>query len=283
MSQIFHDLMIEAVEKMGDLPILLSGGIDSATILFAAKELGWSPRCITFHLDNMSTDALTSISMAETLGCKIDLIKIPTTLDKVHEDVLQVIGMGTSRKVFVQCMHPFLYMVPHIKSLGWDKAYWGMCSGSLVGDSREAFFAHHRSNEEWNEYRATAAAKTELDPENVSEGWMNIQFEKYYGFEGISPYRHKPLYDNILSRTFEELHRPKNKILYVKAFQSFWDLNKKWYRPHDNLQINSGLRDLHEKLKFLPEYKHLNAKSVSKVYNYIYQNTKTHSLETFFT
>lgn len=276
----FRRLMMNSVEKTGNQPIFLSGGIDSATILAASLALGWKPLCITFYLGSQSLDFLMSQSMAENFSCEFIPVKIIPTIENLKKDVNKIIEMGTTRKTFIQCMQPFLYMVPELAKRGYHHAYWGMASGDLVGDSREAHFAHHRSVKEWNEKRRFAADIYHKNKLNTSDGWINDRLEKYYHFTAIDPYWNHDLREYILSKTFEELHRPKNKWLYVEAFPEFWGKNEFWYRRHSNLQINSGIREWHDKLLDLPEYKMLQSKSVKKIYNYI--GNKSETLEEYF-
>ncbi|MEX0596219.1 MAG: asparagine synthase-related protein [Candidatus Paceibacterota bacterium] len=275
----FRELMLNSMSEGGCHPIFLSGGIDSATILAASLVLGWKPLCITFHLDEESDDARIAKSMAETFNCEIEVIKISSDIETLKRDVETIIDMGTIRKTYIQCMQPFLYMVPELKKRGYDTGYWGMGSGDLVGDSREAYFAHHRSVVEWNKKRRKDSYIIQNDPIKTSDGWIMLKLKKYYDFNILDPYHNTPLKEYVLERTFEEIHKPKNKILHIDAFPHFWNTNKLWYRRHANMQINSGIREWHDNLLDLPQYKMLQSKSVTKIYNHM--KKEENSLERF--
>jgi 7-cyano-7-deazaguanine synthase len=57
--------------------VLLSGGIDSATCLYAAREGGWTPHCLIFDYGQRHRREINSAKkIAQRAGCKYSVCKI---------------------------------------------------------------------------------------------------------------------------------------------------------------------------------------------------------------
>lgn len=264
--KIFRALMLEAVASCGAaLPVLLSGGVDSATILAAQRALGAKPKCYSFHLaPDLSNDVRVAASMSARFGLQHRVSQIPRTEDALVADVREIIRItGKTWKTHVQCSQPFLYLASEIKSTGADAALMGMAAGSLWGDNREAQFGRGRSGDAgFRDYRRFC----HRHPDNSENSVKTVAAAN--GVELRDPYLYEPLAQFLIECSHDEMHRPKQKYLAVAAFAEFWTQGA-WYRRNSNLQIESGLRAFHDTLLQSPLNEKLRAKSVAAIYGAI--------------
>lgn len=264
--QRFRELMIEAVQNFGaEKPLLLSGGVDSATILAAQLSLGVKPDCYTFYLQPArSNDSNVSSKMASVYGFRHRTIEMPRDDEKLIADVRAIIAqIGNSFKTHVQCSHPFLYLAPAVAADGHDAALMGMGAGSLWGDNKEAAFERGRSGDEgFREFRKMCHKHPENSEVSCAKVAANL------GVKLSDPYHYEPLAQYMLELDFQHLHKPKQKYLAVAAFGEFWRQGA-WYRKNSNLQIESGLRQWHDTLLQSPLNEKLQSKSVVAIYNAI--------------
>ena len=75
-------LLVNELDKTSsdkEVAILLSGGVDSLSILFAARRLNKSITAYTFHLDNQPTyDSNKAVEVCNMFDVKCKVIEIPT-------------------------------------------------------------------------------------------------------------------------------------------------------------------------------------------------------------
>lgn len=236
-----RDLMTNAVYSLGHTsPLLLSGGVDSLSILAAQLELGASPDIYTFRLRGVeSSDWLTAKQIAHEFGLKFHTVWIEE--DNLIQDVREIIErIGSSLKVWVQCAYPFQYVFPQLQADGVTKILWGVEAGSLLGDGRQAAVqAKRRTVEDERELRY------EYWWSDRSERGV-VPWAESLGIEMCDPYRDEVLGEFLLSIPWEQLQKPKPKEILQEAFPEFFSIAP--FRKHSSYQINSGIRDLHDTL-----------------------------------
>jgi hypothetical protein len=71
------DLLAAVAEAPEDTPVLLSGGVDSGTILAACLELGRRPTCYGFHLADQTPDEAAARRLAHDFGLTYRSAVIP--------------------------------------------------------------------------------------------------------------------------------------------------------------------------------------------------------------
>jgi len=75
-------LLIEQIEQQTsdtEVAVLLSGGVDSLSVAFAAHRMGKKVTAYTFHLqDQPSYDATKAAEVAKLMGWGIHVIEVPT-------------------------------------------------------------------------------------------------------------------------------------------------------------------------------------------------------------
>lgn len=244
----FRNFLLKAVEPHLGQPIFLSGGMDSTSILFACLELGVKPTCITFQIgDRYVPDLQIAKSMADVFGFELHVCNIEQNVETLIADTKQCISWLSKRatpkitKVYVQCLHPFLYMVPKLASLGYSSAMWGMVADSGYGIGRKPITILHTAGASaWTRFREQEYADLEASDYAI----MDVA-KMAYNFTIHDPYYNADVRKLLLSCTFDQLHKPREKSIAYMAFEEYWRQGK-WYRLRENLQVGTGLREWHD-------------------------------------
>lgn len=278
-ARAWRDCLLETMQPYvdGKLPLLLSGGVDSGTLLAACLELGHQPDCYGYALNShASTDLTTARKMTTRFGCAWTAVFIPQNLDQLMADVREVITqLRTSRKTAVQCAQPIMHLARQIKKDGFDSVLAG--TGGVALDGRAVMVKLAEEGEEAaRELRAKA-----LEDRHHDTGTGAIhRMARLCGVEVQEPLSDEPLKAHALALDMADLSRgPKGygqKGIAVRAFPDFW-MGQNWYRRNSSLQVNGGIRDWHEELLTSP----LNpngAEAVVAVYNRILKDLEEPTL-----
>lgn len=242
--EIFRSKFIPFIEKQPEnTPLLLSGGVDSATILAALLELERDPDIFTFQLGEFeSEDIQVSRSMCETFGLRHHIVKIPQTEEQLKKDIKFLIGfLDTNLVTHIQCSQPFLYLLPALQQRGYENVLHGMAADHIYGMGRHAQqLLHQKGADAFQELRIYGIGDME-QPSTKSIPLLAAQ----YHIKLIDPYR-----DNVdfmswaVLMTWDEMHKPFEKAIGVQSFPGFWDKGA-WYRKHNPYHFCSGIRDWH--------------------------------------
>lgn len=225
--------------------LLLSGGVDSATLLFALLEAGLSPRCVTFQVgDRLSTDVKVASRMTSRFGLRHQIVYIdPLALRQDVERILQLVdwsGVTRLKKTIIQCVHPFLYLCPQLDD---DLALNGLQGDAFFLTRRSEAVAIHKHGDEhvWDWRRSFSADPdySDFHIADVSARSFGVRLRDIYDWPWWAWWiqHFSPTLTN----------KPVIKYAAVALFEEFWR-RAAWYRPPDRFQIGSGLRDLHDTL-----------------------------------
>jgi hypothetical protein len=253
------------VEKHGVPDLLLSGGVDSATILFALLDLGVKPRCVTFGLgDTVSTDMAVASSICAHFGVEHEVVVVPRDPDALLDDVLWTLAAvrwelaPRIKKTIVQCVHPMRYAYP---ATG-DFVLFGLTGDQFFRTSAQEMRNDHRFG--WramSHNRQSDCHQPEYSDYHIMDVGRRLYrktVEDFYDFDAWGAW--------IQQFPTPETNRPLQKYPAVAAFESYWRQGN-WYRPNSPYQINSGLRAYHDTLLAHPRFAALQAKGVIAVYN----------------
>ena len=86
-----HDILIKEAKKVKSdrVAVLLSSGIDSASVLFSLMETGKKVTAYSFRRnDRYSTDFIGARNIAKTFGVEFKEILLPTDLETIKKDVV---------------------------------------------------------------------------------------------------------------------------------------------------------------------------------------------------
>ena len=251
--------------KGQDVALLFSGGLDSLSLLFSCLDLGIKPHLYTFKLNgNDSTDYITSKRLAEELDLEFTCITMPCETNTLVVDVFHIVrDFKVRKKTQIQCIHPFLYIADVVSE---NIILTGLCADDLYGSSRKMQELGRKDSRLFYEKRL------EKHQDLTSSSYIFIKelFESK-GKTFIAPYKDsEDLVEFILSKDLHELHSPKQKNVMYQDYKL--ELDKySLYRRNSNLQVNSGLREFHDKL-LNTELNVCNYKSVTGIYNTMYRD-----------
>jgi asparagine synthetase B (glutamine-hydrolysing) len=227
--------------------LYFSGGVDSTTILFSLLELGRKPDIVSFKQDGIpSEDVRIGREICEEYGIDYNFVEIPSDKDGIIKDVIRVIpDIEYPLKTHIQCSIPFMYMPETLVKLGHTKALTGLAAGDIFGLNKKTNMRYTEHGEEYvREMRWNGMNNPKLSDFDI---W---KVSEKYGIKMIDPYRDESICRwMIYDLPYKELHMGRPKSIVVDAFAEYWKLDdKKWYRPGDNLQIVSGIRERHDEI-----------------------------------
>lgn len=223
----------------GPAALLLSGGTDSLTVLWSLLDLGVHPMCYSFYLQGkVHTDVVAAKLACETWGLPLRVVQIPRS--SLLEDVKVLIGkFAATRKTLVQCAHPLLHLLPEIAE---EQVFTGLTADDWWGSSKSDAIHCARNYTEFQRRRRARLQDVETSGYAL---WRRIA--ETYGKHLCVPYRSAEVTSWMLSRTWEQLNRPKQKQAALDAFRAEYS-RVAIYRRNCNLQCGSGIREWHETL-----------------------------------
>lgn len=248
-----------------EVALLFSGGLDSLSLLLSCMDVGIKPHLYSFKLEGVESDDIkASRKIANIYGLAYTEVVIPKC--NLLKDVKYIIGKyGVKKKTQVQCIHPFIYVVKEVKE---DIVLSGLCADDVYGTSRKMQEVGRKDDEAFYKVRL----EKHNDIEASSYKYIKDVFEEV-GKSFVAPYKDNAILVNyLLSKGFDELHKPKLKGLTYGCYKAEIDAYK-LYRRNSGLQVNSGIREWHDELLNMP----INSKgykSVVGIYNTIYKSIR---------
>jgi asparagine synthetase B (glutamine-hydrolysing) len=243
--------IVNEQSKEQDVAVLLSGGIDSISVAFAAHRLGKTLHCYTMYVDGVvSKDAQNAIDTAKEFNWDINIINVPT-VNIVGDFKHLVSHYNCQKKTQLECTWPFLYVYPNIKEkellTGWGADGW-------YGVSKRACMHYKEPKEKFDEFRNAYFAAS--NPVGVRQ---QEQLCDERGIKFIAPYFDDRVRNYMMQFDWYEMNKPFQKVKVVNAFPEF---KRTKVRRHENLQLAAGVPDHFEKLLDNPEINLYNRKRV---------------------
>ncbi len=249
------------------LPVLLSGGVDSGTLLAGLLESGERPDCYAFRLSlTRCVDFEVARKMADDHELRFVEVIIEQTEEELVRDVRRVIEMlGWSGKAIVQCSMPIMRMCEVARADRHRGAVVG--TGAVcLDDRRVATIAGQEGEEAARRYR-----EEKLDDKNrkCGTGAMH-RIAQLVDCPLVEPFSETPLREVGLALDFLKASRegsanwPRQKGVALRAFPDFW--RRGYWRQNSPLQVNSGVREWHDTL-LASSLNTRGAKKVVAIYN----------------
>ena len=233
--------------------VLLSGGVDSISVGFAAQRLGKKVHAYSFCLDtHPSYDFQKAKKIAEIFHWPFTGIEVPTK--NLADDWHRLVQLDCRKKTHFECVYPFLYVYPEIQE---DVVLSGWAADGYYGISKKAMihYGPGKSKEKFDEFRDNY-----FDINNQAGYLWHELIARNNKKQLITPYLSLPVKDFFYGKTWEEVNKPFQKHHVRNAFDEFKKIGK--IKNHLNLQIDSGIVNLFESL--LPN-KEINFKNRSRI------------------
>ena len=247
-------LLCNIVEKqipVENCAVLLSGGVDSLSVAFAAERLGKKVHAYSFCLDTHSSyDFQKAKEVAEIFNWPFTGIEVPTK--NLAEDWHRLVQLDCRKKTHFECVYPFLYVYPEIKQ---KYVLSGWAADGYYGISKKAMINYRHTQELFDKFRDNYFSPKMCAGYNWHKKVVD-EYDKVF----VTPYLHSAVKEYFYLFNWEELNKPFQKHHVRNAFDEFKRIGK--IKNHLNLQIDSGIVNLFESL--LPNKK-INFKNRSRI------------------
>ena len=260
MIDVRNILLRSAGTPLNPAAVLLSAGIDSASVLFSLLEAGKSVTAYSFCLEGrVSKDVRYAEITAKEFGVPFVRINLPTDIKVLREDLIDLVRFGARKKTDFECGWPMLYAYQAIKE---REIFSGMGADGHFCISKKGMM--HFKNR-IDEFRDTLFSNPSYGQEHIHRNLSTV-YKKCW----VAPYMTPDMIDAFKGSTWDEVNRPNQKQPILDAFPEQFKRIKVF--KHQNFQKgDSGISDHFEKL-LGTDLNVGNHKSVVGVYNYLVKN-----------
>jgi asparagine synthetase B (glutamine-hydrolysing) len=101
------------IPKCAKTAVMLSSGVDSASVMFALLHAGHRPLAVSFRMEGrMSQDFSAARQRAKAFDLEFVDVVLPTDLDVLLDDLrILIVEHRLRSKVHIECSWPFLYAI----------------------------------------------------------------------------------------------------------------------------------------------------------------------------
>ena len=270
-KNIIDKILTKEVDKTvpeDEVALLLSGGVDSISVGFAAHRLNKKIHAYSFRLHKIpSYDYNKAKDVAQMMGWKFTGITID--IRNLEEDFFELVEMGCRKKTQFECTYPFLHMYPKINEKyvlsGWAAdGYYGLSKKAMIHYKGDNF------NEFRNDYYKEENRAGYIWHKKVADDNQKIL---------VTPYLSKSVKNFFYKHNHEELNKPFQKHHIRNSFYEFNEIGR--VENHLNLQIESGVTKLFGTLLYNKKINFKNRGRMLDVYRDWYELNRTSTLDNF--
>ena len=223
-----------------EVAVLLSGGVDSLSVAFAAHRLDKKITAYSFHLKDQPTyDAQKAAEVSKLFGWNFHLVEVPT-FNLVADFQRLVKEVRCKKKTHFECCFPFLYVYPEIKETvvlsGWAAdGYYGISKKAIL------HYGPDKPKSKFDEFRDNY-----FDKKNQAGYIWHNRVAEMNNKKFITPYLTDSVKQYFYKMTWKELNKPTQKHHVRTAFKK--EFMNTGVKKHINLQLGSGVDKLFETL-----------------------------------
>ena len=263
--------------KSKDVALLLSSGLDSLVVGLAAQEAGLNVHAYTFQMgDNQSFDSKHAEIVAGKLDWPFTLVKVPTSTRALIKawPILHA-NYECVKKRDYECAYPMFYCYSAIAKDGFDTVLSGLVADGYFLFNRstniakisglnsipEKFHAYRRAY--FKPYMKRGNKSLGVNGYNPSGMLQHILMCKQFRLTHINPWMIQPVHDFLITKTWLELNKPKQKMPLLKAWAE--EIAVVGHRVHRGYQTEAKVPMYFEKLLEVPEINFKNRKRILDV------------------
>ena len=223
-----------------NVAVLLSGGVDSLSLAFAADRLGKKVHAYNFHLeDDVSYDTRTANIVSSKFKWEITNVAVP--VNNLIEDFYKLSKQYLcKKKTQYECTYPFLYVYPEIKQ---KYILSGIGADGWYGLSKKCMIHFKEPKELFDKYRIDS-----FKSENYAGLNQQLMLAKENNKILLNPYlNNEDVKEFFMRYNHKELHNGAQKSHVRRAYQDYFSRIPK-VKPHWNLQLCSNVDKLFETL-----------------------------------
>jgi asparagine synthetase B (glutamine-hydrolysing) len=260
MIDVRNILLRSAGTPLNHAAVLLSAGIDSASVLFSLLEAGKNVTAYSFCLEGrVSKDVRYAEITAKEFGVPFVRIDLPTSIDVLREDLIDLVRFGAKKKTDFECGWPMLYAYQTIKE---REIFSGMGADGHFCISKKGMM-HYKNR--IDEFRNTLFLNPSYAQEHIHRNLSTV-YKKCW----VAPYMTPDMIDAFKGSTWDEVNRPNQKQPILDAFPDQFKRIRVF--KHMNFQKgDSGISEHFERL-LATDLNVGNHKSVVGIYNYLVKN-----------
>lgn len=218
------------------LHVATSGGFDSSALVATCVELKKKTTVVSFTFDDFaSTDFKAAAKLADHFG--LDFLPALISSDEtILADAVAffVKTFQCSKKTFVECLVPYIFMAQTLKSAGCTTLLVGYGADGHFGLSKKCMIHHKHSLKAFCEYRNETYSKYRK-PNSHSD--LMRQLLLRFGIKVAFPYLNTEMFRYMITKTWDELNKPRQKEALRIQFPELDDLKIKL---HTNLQLGDS-------------------------------------------
>ena len=238
-------LLMEALDRASidnEISVLLSGGVDSVSVAFAAHRLGKKITGYTFHLKDQPTyDSNKAVSICKDMGWNCKVVEVPTDYETFESSFLDLANVyNCKKKTHFECCYPFLFVYPQIEN---KEVLSGWAADGYYGVSKRAHLHFKSPKSKFDEFRTSYFKDENRAGYNWHKKIADANKKKF-----ITPYLTQEVSDYFFTMDWFELNEPFQKHHVVEAFPEFKQVGG--VKKHINLQLGSGIDILFEQHLF---------------------------------
>lgn len=258
-SQELRELLIKTIERESNgedkVGLMLSGGIDSCSVLYSLLELNKEVHCYSFYLENYESQDLKS---ARRL-CKkhnLTLTEILIPREKIKENLIKLAKLGCSRKTQFETKIHYVYLFPQVKE---HTLFAGIEADNQQGTVRSMILKSSKDPQKFKELRIKAYeyAKNKNLP-------IDYNLAKDNGIKLCYPFADPKIFEFYLQFDWQYLNKPYEKWILLNAFKEYF--KEDGYRKHIDLQQCSSMKDYCATLVTDKEINPYNRKRINEAY-----------------
>ena len=192
-------------ERDDAVALCLSAGMDSLSCGLAAEAVGKRVAAYTFILRGKpeGTDAKLSRHHARVYGWPWQRVDLPNAVDTLMLDVVFLVtGLGLRKKTEIECVWPFLYLLPQIAE---SAVVAGTCADGYFGVSKKAMI-HYRNLPTLDGFRRALFTNPDYAQVRVLS-----RVASHCGKRMVLPYRAAKLLDVFAGTGWYDLNKPSQK------------------------------------------------------------------------
>lgn len=243
MAEATRRILLEESLKVPEEPVaaLLSGGVDSTSVLLALLEAGREPVAYSFVLEGrVSQDFLLARRTARTLGVPFRSVILPGSVDRLIEDVRFLVAGGLTRKADIECAWPRWHALNAVQ-----EAHLATGDGAdgYFGVSRKATVRWSKDPAPLDPFRDEYLDKPNRAQVSTLRGWAAAR-----GVTVWTPWWAAEMREAYRGTSWRDVNRPREKEPVRRAFAAEFAKLPKLPR-HTNLQLgDSGIAEHFERL-----------------------------------
>lgn len=266
LATLLRETLIAVVDECPDErpALMLSGGVDSHSILYALLSCGRKPIAYSFTLeDRESSDFTAARDLARHWSVPFRAVVLPTDRDSLLRDIGKLFAHGAETKAQIECGWAFFRTIEAIAQDGRSThVLRGIGVDSLFGMSKKAMIHFRHSVAGMDRYRAAAFSNPD-----TGQRRMVSRYARTWGLRVLDPYIDPRVFALFEGTSWDELNRPRQKQVVLDAFGDHFAETKR-PAPHTNLQLgDSGIAELWGRTFLDPSINRSGHRSVVGVYN----------------